>query len=225
MIVKMKERKTCMYVRNCNATGTREPCIFHDVHLHKNDFIDTFSALMYMLPFSFQNSLTNLFFSLHGWTFQDFTEKRMDINGKVVVSYRWAENEHYVLAVKQGTLVVKVRRHTVLSMGIHCFFFPFWWQLVPISQPFEIFLNLFSISSLLLKLTSPEIIGSFWSRPVKSAMQDWTNWKRSQNRICTWSRIRLDSLSWKQTRGEWHGLTWILLAPDLKVENMNCFFH
>ena len=39
----------------------------------------------------------------------------MDINGKVVVSYRWAENEHYVLAVKQGTLVVKVRRHAVLS--------------------------------------------------------------------------------------------------------------
>jgi len=47
----------------------------------------------------------------------------MDISGKVVVSYRWAENEHYVLAVKQGTLVVKVRRYTVLSMGIHWFFF------------------------------------------------------------------------------------------------------
>ena len=46
---------------------------------------------------------------------QDFTEKRMDVNGEVVVSYRWAENEHYVLAVKQGTLVVKVRRRTVLS--------------------------------------------------------------------------------------------------------------
>lgn len=39
--------------------------------------------------------------------FTNFTEKRMDISGKVVVSYRWAENEHYVLAVKQGTLVVK----------------------------------------------------------------------------------------------------------------------
>jgi len=101
----------------------------------------------------------------------------------------------------------------------------FWWQLIPIWLAFYIFfLNLFSTSSLLLKLTSPENIGSFWSRPVKSVIQDWTNWKRSQNRICTWSRIRLDSLSWKQSRGEWHGLTWILLAPDLKVENMNRFF-
>lgn len=57
----------------------------------------------------------------------------MDINGTVVVSYRWAENEHYVLAVKQGTLVVKVRGCTVLSMGIHCCCFsgdnssPFGW--------------------------------------------------------------------------------------------------
>lgn len=147
----------------------------------------------------------------------------MDINGTVVVSYRWAENEHYVLAVKQGTLVVKVRGCTVLSMGIHCCCFsgdnssPFGWLFT------FFFLNLFSTSSLLLKLTSPENIGSFWSRPVKSVIQDWTNWKRSQNRICTWSRIRLDSLSWKQSRGEWHGLTWILLAPDFEVENMNRF--
>jgi len=47
--------------------------------------------------------------------FTHFTEKRMDINGTVVVSYRWTENEHYVLAVKQGTLVVKFAPKADLS--------------------------------------------------------------------------------------------------------------
>ena len=74
-------------------------------------------ASIYAFKIPLQIRAFLIFFS--SWTFQDFTEKRMDINGTVVVSYRWTENEHYVLAVKQGTLVVKVRRCTVLSIEAH----------------------------------------------------------------------------------------------------------
>ncbi|KAJ7375381.1 hypothetical protein OS493_002139 [Desmophyllum pertusum] len=39
--------------------------------------------------------------------FTKFIEERRVINGSFEVSFRWAVNNHYVLTVKQGTLVMK----------------------------------------------------------------------------------------------------------------------
>lgn len=39
--------------------------------------------------------------------FTKFTEERRAINGSVVGSFRWAVNHRYVLAVKQGALVME----------------------------------------------------------------------------------------------------------------------
>lgn len=86
--------------------------------------------------------------------FQDFIEKRMVINGAMVASFRWTENTHYVLAVRQGTLVVKVGTFIVLFIT---------WFLKKLSSflIFKMLFYLFPSSSLLLKLAFLETIGLF----------------------------------------------------------------
>lgn len=115
-----KERETYTAVLQLGIAN-RVFFMMFTLHYYINDFVIRPSHVfvsIYAFKISLQIRALLIFFS--SWIFQDFTEKRMDINGTVVVSYRWTENEHYVLAVKQGTLVVKVIRCTVLSIEAHC---------------------------------------------------------------------------------------------------------
>lgn len=182
---------------------------------------------MNTLPFTFQNPLTNPFSSLYA-CLHEHSRLHRKANGR-----QWRSGSLLPMG-RKWTLCsgCKTRNSSCKGKKTHCAIIAIHYYcfsgdiLCWFGCLFRFFfLYLFSTSSFFQKLTSPENIGSFWSRPVKSVIQDWTNWKRSQNHICTWSRIRLDCLSWKQSREEWHGLTWlILLAPDFKVESMNHFF-